>query len=155
MSGADDDRSLLVLLEHAEAERDAALAALQRAETGARRLAELAAQLAAYRDDYRRRAPGSDGRGIDVGLLRVHRDFMQRLEQAIDQQARQRRAADHAAAEARALLVEREMRVAGVAKLVERRALARHRVAERAEQRSNDEAAMRAAWSARGSLTRY
>jgi flagellar FliJ protein len=150
-----DERTLLLLLERAEAERDAARARAQQAEEAAARLARQSEQLAAYREDYRARAPGRDGRGTDVELLRVHRDFMQRLEQAIAQQARQRQAAEAVRDAAHAQRVAEETRVAAVRKLLERRLDAHARAAARAEQRKTDEAALRSAWSSRRSLTQY
>jgi flagellar FliJ protein len=143
-----DDGPLPQLLEQAEAARDAARARLLRATEAARRLQQQAEQLHAYRDDYRRRAPALGSRGASMELVRCHRDFMARLDQAIEQQAAQLRGAERECEHARAQLVEREMRAAAVARLIERRAAERLRQANRLEARRQDEAAMRRAWTA-------
>lgn len=147
--------ALHTLLERAEAERDAAQTRAARAADQARRLAQQAEQLRSYRDDYRRRAPALGARAAAIELVRCHRDFMLRLEQAIDQQRAQLESAEAMAGAAREALVAEELRVASVRKLLERRDQAAQRRAARVEQRSTDEAAQRAAWSRRAAATQY
>ena len=141
--------TLQLLLERAEAERDAVqLRALRAAET-ARRLATQAEQLLAYRDEYRRRAPAHGAKAAEIGLLRCHRDFMQRLEQAIAQQRVQLETAERDAAVLHHALLAQETRVASVRKLIERRTQEARRAAARVEQRRSDEDALRAGWALR------
>ncbi|MCC6853258.1 MAG: flagellar export protein FliJ [Comamonadaceae bacterium] len=140
---------LQALLRHAESERDAAQAALLGAAARAQQLARQAEQLLAYRDDYRRRAPAHGAQAAGIALVRSHRDFMQRLEQAIEQQRAQQEAAERDAAAAREALRALELRVASVGKLLERREVQQQQRAARSEQRRHDEAAQRAAWTQR------
>jgi flagellar FliJ protein len=148
-------QTLQLLLERAEEERDAAQArALQAAEM-ARRLARQAEQLLVYRDEYRRRSPALAVRGTTMELLRYHRDFMQRLEQAIALQRQQLEATEREAAALRETLLAHETRVASVRKLIERRLKELNQRVARIEQRHSDEAATRAAWTSRRTLTTY
>lgn len=142
-------RTLQLLLERAEAERDAVRTRALRAAEAARRLATQAEQLLAYRDEYRRRAPAQGSKAVEIGLVRCHRDFMQRLEQALAQQRVQLEIAERDAAALHQALLAQETRVASVRKLIERRALDARREATRAEQRRSDEVAQRAGWALR------
>lgn len=140
--------ALHTLLEQAETERDAALARMLQADEAARQARAQAEQLHAYREDYRRRAPALNGRSASIELVRCHQGFMQRLDQAIEQQRGQLARIEQQAIELREVLLEREVRVASVKKLMERRAQEAQRHAWRAEQRQTDESAQR------GSFTR-
>ncbi len=133
--------TLHTLLEHAEHQRDTALAELLQAEDHARRQRAMAEQLQAYRDDYRARHPALGGRSVNIELLRCHQGFMQRLDQALQQQLDQIQNADARCAALRARLVAKETRVASVRKLLERRADQSRLHVERLEQRRSDEAA--------------
>lgn len=131
--------ALHTLLEHAERQRDDALADLLQAEGALRRLQAQADQLRDYRDDYRTRHPALGGRSAGIEALRCHQDFMQRLDQALHQQDGQLQAQQARCAALRAQLVARETRVASVRKLLERRGQAAQVVADRLEQRRSDE----------------
>lgn len=138
--------SLHILLAQAERQRDAALAALMQAEEAARRLHLQADQLHAYRGDYRERGPTHAGRSSPIELLHCHRDFMQRLDQAMVQQQGQLDGAEARVLQLRAALLARETRVASVRKLIERRAQEGRLVAARLEQRRGDDAALQRSW---------
>jgi flagellar FliJ protein len=140
--------ALRTLLEQAETERDAALARMLQSDEAARQARAQAEQLHAYREDYRRRAPALNGRSASIELVRCHQGFMQRLDQAIEQQRGQLARLEQQAAEQREVLLEREVRVASVKKLLERRSQEAQRQAARVEQRQTDESALR------GSFTR-
>ena len=142
-------QSLQTLLECAEAERDAAQTRAARAAELAQQLARQGRQLIAYRDDYRRRAPAAGAKAAHIELVRSHRDFMQRLDQALDQQRGQLEAAERDAAAEREALLALELRVASVRKLLERRQAHQRQHATRTEQRRSDEAAQRSAWARR------
>jgi len=137
--------ALITLLEQAENERDAALSRLQQAEEATRQARAQADQLHAYREDYRRRAPALNGKAVSIELVRCHQGFMQRLDQAIEQQRGQLARLERQAVEQREVLLEREVRVASVKKLLDRRAEEAHRHAVRIEQRQADEIALRSA----------
>ena len=139
-------QALTTLLEHAERGRDAALAAMRQAEDALRRLREQGVQLDAYRAEYRQRSPTLGGRSAPIELLLCHREFMQRLEQAVAQLQAQTDAAAARTESLRAELVAHEMRVASVRKLMERRALEAQRVDARRDQRQTDEVAQQRAW---------
>jgi flagellar FliJ protein len=114
-------QALHTLLDHAERQRNEALALLLQAEEQVRRLQLQAQQLNAYRDDYRQRQPGRGGNSVSIELLRSHHEFMQRLQQAMDQQQGQQQAAEARLATRRSELLALETRVASVRKLMERR----------------------------------
>jgi flagellar FliJ protein len=131
---------LQTLLEHAERERDQALAAMLRCEDAVRRLQQQGDQLRAYRDDYRGRHPAQAGRSASIEQLRVHQNFMQRLDQALQQHDGQLQAAQLRSATLRAALVAKETRVASVRKLQERRSQQARQRESRQEQRRSDDA---------------
>jgi flagellar FliJ protein len=133
--------TLQTLLEHAEHQRDAALADLLQAEALARRHLAMAEQLQAYRADYCRRHPALGGQSTSIELLRCHQGFMQRLDQAVQQQQAQVQGSDARCTSLRSRLLVKETRVASVRKLLERRGNDARHQAERQEQRRSDEAA--------------
>jgi flagellar FliJ protein len=137
-------QALNTLLEHAERQRNEALALLMQAEEVSRRLQQQSLQLMAYRDEYRLRQPGRGGSSVSIELLRSHHEFMQRLEQALQQQQGQMDLAQDRLTCRRAELVALETRVASVRKLMDRRSLDARRRADRREQQSTDEAAHQA-----------
>ncbi len=138
--------ALQTLLDEAERQRDAALAALMQAEEAARGLHTQAAQLRAYRGDYHERGPTHCGRSTPIELLHCHRDFMQRLDQALAQQQGQLQAGQARVVQLRAALLAHEIRVASVRKLIERRTQDGRLVAARLEQRRGDDAATQSLW---------
>ena len=143
-------QALATLFEHAERQRDEALAKLMQAEDAARRMLAQTEQLRNYRGEYAARSPARSGRSAPIELLRCHLDFMQRLEQALAQQQAQAEGAERHAAELRQALVALETRLASVRKLIERRGQAQQLVADRQEQRRSDEASQQRVWRLRG-----
>jgi flagellar FliJ protein len=140
-------KALHTLLEHAEQQRNEALALLLQAEEAARRLQQQALQLLAYRDEYRQRQPGMGGHSVSIELLRSHHEFMQRLELALTQQEGQTAQAENRLNARRAALLALETRVASVRKLMERRSKDLRRSHDRQEQRLSDDAAQHASRS--------
>ena len=133
--------ALLTLLQLAERERDAAVAALLQAEESARLAQAQAEQLMQYRNEYRQRHPAQGGRSASIELLRCHQGFMLRLDEALTQQEGKVQAAQARTARLRADRVTQETRVASVRKLLERRGAEQDRVTTRHEQKRSDEAA--------------
>ena len=86
-------QALQTLLEHAQRQRDEALAALQQAEAAEAQQRLQAEQLMAYQAEYDARHPARSGRAAPIELLRCHVGFMQRLHQARTQQQGQLQAA--------------------------------------------------------------
>ena len=134
-------QAIHTLLEVAEHQRDEAQAAMLKCEDAVRRLQQQADQLLAYRDDYRSRHPAIAGRSAGIEQLRLHQNFMQRLDQALQQQSGQLQAAQARSSSLRAALVAQEMRVASVRKLLERRGEQTRLRESRQEQRRSDDAA--------------
>jgi flagellar FliJ protein len=142
-------RSLEVLLEREQAERDGALAALHRAQQHAEAARAQADRLVAYRGEYQRRWSAQFARAAAIEIVQCYHGFTQRLEEAISQQQLAARHADEGVERARLALRTCEVRVASVRKLIERRAGELKRCAERREQKTADEAAQRMTWTAR------
>jgi flagellar FliJ protein len=137
-------QALIQLLDHERRARDEALQALSRAEGQAGQADAQAEALAVYRSEYverwstRFRDPGS------VALLQCYQGFMQRLEQAIQQQHNTVSQAQIRVDQARGALRDNQRRVASVEKLIERRRAQEQRHLARREQTRSDETAQRA-----------
>ena len=134
-------RALDILLQHAEQARDQALADHQQAQARLRALQQQAEQLQGYQRDTQARDPTRDGRSSGIHELLTHRSFMERLHQALQLLQSQ---VDHAELQSRAHqadLLARELRLAQVQKLKDRRQLEGQRQQDRQEQRSSDDAA--------------
>ncbi len=143
----DDLRSLRFLLAQAERERDEALAALMKAEAGERAAVNQAEQLVVYRREYEQRWSAEFCRDGKIELVRCYQGFMERLSQAVDQQARIAAQAVLQAERATELVQGHEMRTAALKKLLERRTRETLLVGAQREQRQDDDRAARAAWA--------
>lgn len=138
-------QALNILLERAEAERDAALAQLQLLLAQAEQARAQAQQLDQYRGEYQQRWSQQFARQTTIDIVGCYQSFGLRLDQAIDQQGFASRNADSRVERARAALRELELRVASVRKLMERRQAERTRAVQRQEQKTTDEQAARTA----------
>ncbi len=133
-------RALDILLQHAEQARDQARTDWQAAQARLQAQQHQAEQLLNYQKDTQARDPARNGRSTGMDALLVHRSFMQRLQQAVDLQRGQ---IDHTQLQVQALqadLLARELRVAQVQKLKQRRTQETLRHQERQEQRQSDDA---------------
>jgi flagellar FliJ protein len=139
--------SLNTLLEHAQSERDQALAALREAEGRALAAQQQHEQLLNYRGDYQKRWSQQFAASAAIEILHCYQSFHDRLDQAITQQSFATSQCSSAVERARQLLLERELRVASVRKLMERRGQALQLQAERRDQKTTDEAAQRSGWN--------
>ena len=142
----DDLQPLRFLVARTEAERDQALAEQHKAEAAERAAATQSAELVAYRRDYEARWRAEFGREGRIELVRCYQGFMERLSQAVDQQAHIAEAAAANAARRAAVVRELDLRASGLHKLIQRRVGESDRVLARAEQSQSDEQAARAAW---------
>lgn len=142
----DDLQPLRFLAARTEAERDQALAEQHKAEAGARAAAAQAAELLAYRRDYEARWHAEFCREGKIELVRCYQGFMERLTQAVEQQARIAEHAAGAAAQRAATVRDLDLRASGLHKLIQRRVGESDRALARAEQSQSDEQAARAAW---------
>ncbi len=135
---------LLALLALAEGERDASLAARQRAAKAAEDASRQANQLVSYRSDYEQRWTTQFRTEGTMPVVHCYQGFMNRLGQAVSHQDQViLRAAEQLAA-AEQVLRHHEMRVASVRKLIERRQLELRLSLDRREQKATDEYAARA-----------
>lgn len=133
--------TLQLLLDRATQERDRVAGEMRRGEEMALRARRQGEQLAAYRGEYLQRWSGQFGRGGAIELMHCYQSFMQRLDEALEQQQRQIDAAERAVAAMRQVLVQAEVRVASVKKLIERRQAELQRAEDRRDQRQTDETA--------------
>jgi flagellar FliJ protein len=142
-----DFHALTTLLQQAETERDNALVLMQQAEQRTQAAQSQHEQLLAYRGQYRQRWAQQFTVNSAIEIVQCYQGFGDRLEQAI---AHQEQAVAQSKAQAermRQLLAERELRVASVRKLIERRQQEQRRVEERRDQKLTDEAAQRSGWN--------
>lgn len=141
-----DTTALQAVLKHAEGERDAALADLTRLVESQGRLRLQQDQLQTYRREYHERWTAQFRISGGAEVLQHYQGFVVRLNHALDQLAAQMELAERQTAKARDHLMDREMRVAAVRKLIERREADGVRRAAQREQRHTDELAARLAW---------
>ncbi|HET6599650.1 MAG TPA: flagellar FliJ family protein [Burkholderiaceae bacterium] len=140
-----DTQTLATLLEQCERDRDLAQAAQQRALTASRAAHAQAEQLVDYRRDYEQRWSEQFRREGSIELLRCYQGFMERLTQAVDQQAGVAQFNEQQLAQAATVLRAAEVRCASVRRLIERRSLELRNADERRDQKQNDELAARIA----------
>ena len=149
-----DTRPLTTLLDLQKRARDAALLAHRREQAASVAAQTQLEQLRSYRREYEQRWSAQFREAGAIELVRCYHAFMQRLDQAVEQQ---QRVAEHVAqctAQALATLRQRELQCASVRLLIERRAQALRLAGERREQKQTDEQAARAAWSRVGAGAR-
>ena len=141
-----DLQPLTMLLDHHQRQRDAAIVEHQRVRVASEAAAAQAAELLAYRREYQQRWQTQFRQAAQIEVLRHYQSFMERLTQAVEQQAR---IAEHAQAQVEHALValrDTELRCASVRKLIERRTHEQRAGIQRLEQKRSDEFASRAAW---------
>lgn len=131
------------LLQRAESERDTAIAVLRQAEAMQAQARAQAQQLQDYRHDYDQRWTLRFRQAGARELLDCRHNFGERLDQAIVGQSTNADQLGNRVKLARDALLAREQRVAAVGKLIERRLHELQRVAQRREQRADDEIAQR------------
>jgi flagellar protein FliJ len=136
-------QTLILLLKHAELDRDAALANCETANRAERACTAQLSQLEGYRSDYEARWNQQFSQGGEMNLVRCYHDFMARLNQAVDQQRNALQMAARQREAAQTTLRERELRVASVSKLMERRSREIRLGFERREQKQFDEMSAR------------
>jgi len=145
---------LTALLAQTERQRDLALADQMKAQTAADAAQAQAEQLMAYRRDYEQRWNAQFTRSGSIELVRCYHGFVERLSQAVEAQTRAARQANATLASAIETVREREVQVAAVQKLVERRMAEGRAAAQRHEQRESDEVAARVSWAQRSARDR-
>jgi flagellar FliJ protein len=136
-------QTLLLLLEKERRKRDEAQAAVRGANANLEQQQAQGEGLATYRVEYCAKWSTRFQQGSSMEILRSYHGFMARLEQAIAQQQAVIAHAQRGVDAARERLVEREIRVATVERLIERRRELLARVEDRREQKTLDEMAAR------------
>ncbi|MEY4765342.1 MAG: flagellar export protein FliJ [Pseudomonadota bacterium] len=131
------------MLEHAERERDEALAELQQARQMTEGQERQAQSLQDWRRDYQSRWQAQFQQSGGVEIMRCYQDFMQRLGSAVSDQDVKVAQARARQERCQAALLERERKVAAIAQLLERRQAERQRQQARQEQKATDELAAR------------
>lgn len=142
MAGLD---TLTLLLEQAERARDEALAAATEAQTRLARAQAQADDLLSYQGEYHLRWQGQARAGLGIETLQCYQSYAGRLREAIGQQGQLLQLLEARWQTSRAELQERELRVASLRKLIERRQAEALQQAHRQEQKLNDEWAARSA----------
>jgi flagellar FliJ protein len=145
---------LSILLERAESERDEGLKLMQDAQARAAQARAQHGDLAQYRNDYQQRWGQQFADRGTMDIVVCYQTFGGRLDQAITSQTQVANYAEQRLEQTRARLQELEMRVASIAKLMERRRLEINRAGQRQEQKATDEQAARASLSAFNPLMR-
>jgi flagellar FliJ protein len=142
--------SLLVVLESAQKARDEAVGELEggkRAYDAARQQAQ---SLFDWRSEYQQRWQAQFRQVGGMEIMRCYQDFMLRLAEAISDQDKRVEQARLYMERCKALLIERERKVAAVAQLMDRRLVELQLKQNRQDQKATDEVASRAGRSGLG-----
>jgi flagellar protein FliJ len=140
---------LHTLLERDERRRDEALSLLQDCQRLEAQAEQQVQGLITYRAEYHQRWQQQFAQGTSMDILRCYQGFVERLEHAIAAQQAAVEQARTRVGGARNLVRQREIKLATVRRLIERRVQAQALVGQRREQKANDESAQRM-----GALTR-
>ena len=134
---------LRTLLEREQKRRDEQMAAVRSAVANAESQQQQADGLVEYRTEYCRKWSAQFQQAAQMEILRSYHGFLSRLEQAITQQKSVVEHAHRMVEAQRQRLVEREIRVATVERLIKRREAMLAKVADRRDQKNLDELAQR------------
>ena len=145
---------LAVLLAQSERQRDLAIADRQKAGNDSEGAAAQLQNLRDYRCQYEQRWSAEFCREGQIQLVRCYQSFMERLNQAVEQQERAAAAAAAWLETALATVRERELQVASVRRLLDRRQGERRGAEQRLDQKQSDELAARVAWRVRRATDR-
>ena len=134
---------LKTLLEREQKRRDEQMASVGAAAANAEAQQQQADGLSTYRSEYCQKWSAQFQQAAQMEILRSYHGFLSRLDQAISQQ---QSVLDHAGRMVevqRQRLVEREIRVATVERLIKRREVLLAKIADRRDQKDLDELAQR------------
>ena len=134
---------LKTLLEREQKRRDEQMAAVRAAVANAEAQQQQADGLSTYRSEYCQKWSAQFRQAAQMEILRSYQGFLSRLDQAITQQQSVLEHAGRMVEVQRQRLVEREIRVATVERLIKRREALLAKVADRREQKDLDEMAQR------------
>jgi len=136
-------QTLQLLLEKEQRKRDEAQAVVRAAYANLEAQRTQGEGLANYRVDYCAKWSAKFQQGSSMEILRSYHGFMSRLDQAITQQQAVTAHAQRGVDAAKERLLEREIRVATVERLIQRRRELLARVEDRRDQKNLDEMAAR------------
>jgi len=136
---------LRTLLEREQKRRDEQMAAVRAAVANAEAQQQQHDGLSGYRSEYCRKWSAQFQQAASMEILRSYHGFLSRLDQAIAQQTSVVEHAHRMVEAQRQRLVEREIRVATVERLIRRREAMLAKVADRRDQKNLDEMAQRLA----------
>ena len=136
---------LRTLLEREQKRRDEQMAAVRNAVANAEAQQQQADGLTGYRSEYCQKWSAQFQQAAQMEILRSYHGFLSRLDQAINQQKSVVEHAHRMVEAQRQRLVEREIRVATVERLIKRREAMLAKVADRRDQKNLDEMAQRLA----------
>ena len=134
---------LKTLLEREQKRRDEQLAQVRNAVANTEAQRQQGEGLTTYRSEYCQKWSAQFQQAATMEILRSYHGFLSRLEQAITQQTSVIEHAQRMVEAHRQKLVEREIRVATVERLIKRREALLARIADRREQKNLDELAQR------------
>jgi len=134
---------LKTLLEREQKRRDEQMAQVRSAVANAEAQRLQADGLTGYRTEYCQKWSAQFQKAATMEILRSYHGFLSRLDQAITQQASVVEHAQRMVEAQRQRLVEREIRVATVERLIQRREALLAKVADRRDQKNLDELAQR------------
>ncbi len=134
---------LQLLLEREQGRRDEAQAALGAAANNAQAQQAQAEGLVTYRADYCKKWSAQFQQSVQMEILRCYQGFIARLDQAVTQQQAVVAHALRGVEAAKQRLIEKEIRVATVERLIKRRQELLARVQDRRDQKNLDELAQR------------
>ena len=136
---------LRTLLEREQKRRDEQMAQVRAAVANAQAQQQQADGLDGYRGEYCAKWSAQFRQAANMEILRSYHGFLSRLDQAITQQQSVVEHAQRMVEAHRQRLVEREIRVATVERLIQRREAMLAKVADRRDQKNLDELAQRLA----------
>ena len=134
---------LRTLLEREQKRRDEQMAHVRSAAANAEAQQQQADGLTGYRAEYCQKWSAQFQQAAQMEILRSYHGFLSRLDQAITQQKSVVEHAQRMVEAQRQRLVEREIRVATVERLIKRREAMLAKVADRRDQKNLDELAQR------------
>ena len=134
---------LRTLLEREQKRRDEQMAQVRNAVANVEAQRQQADGLSTYRTEYCQKWSAQFRQAAQIEILRSYHGFLSRLDQAISQQQSVIEHARRMVEIQRQRLIEREIRVATVERLIKRREAMLAKVADRRDQKNLDELAQR------------
>ena len=134
---------LHTLLEREQKRRDEQMAHVRNAVANVETQQQQADGLTGYRGEYCQKWSAQFQQAVQMEILRSYHGFLSRLDQAIAQQQSVLEHAHRMVEAQRQRLVEREIRVATVERLIKRREALLAKIADRRDQKNMDELAQR------------